>query len=137
MASIALMALLHFTFPVVKLLDFPWNLGGMVLLLAGALLNLSADQAFKTYQTTVKPFEESSVLITSGVFGLSRNPMYLGMVLILLGIALLLGTLTPVLIIPVFTLAMNVVFITAEEHMLAEKFGEDWEKYKNKVRRWL
>ena len=95
LAAIVFMVALHFLFPIRRVLNFPWSLAGLVPLVVGCGFNLFADQRFKTNATTVKPFEKSSTLVTSGVFGISRNPMYLGMVLILLGIALLLGSATP------------------------------------------
>jgi protein-S-isoprenylcysteine O-methyltransferase Ste14 len=63
--------------------------------------------------------------------------MYLGFVLILLGVALLLGSLTPWLVIPIFAILIDRVFIQVEERMLAEQFGQDWSTYKAGARRWL
>ncbi|MBW1910265.1 MAG: isoprenylcysteine carboxylmethyltransferase family protein [Deltaproteobacteria bacterium] len=103
----------------------------------GIILNLVADGVFKKLGTTVKPFEESTALITTGVFRISRHPMYVGMVLILIGIAVLMGSLTPYAVIPVFAVLMEVVFIRVEERMLEEKFSEAWLVYKEKVRRWI
>ncbi|WP_455210731.1 methyltransferase family protein [Kaarinaea lacus] len=76
-------------------------------------------------------------MITKGVFGISRHPMYLGMVLILFGIALLMGTLTPFFIVPIFALLMQNRFIVAEERMLEAKFGATWLDYKARVRQWM
>lgn len=131
------MALLHCLLPVVEIIAYPWRLLGCIPLLGGLLLNLLADQAFKRNHTTVKPFDEPTHLITTGVFRLSRHPMYLGMVLILGGIALLLGTLTPFIIVPVFAALMDAIFIRAEERMLTEQFGVAWQRYHANVRRWL
>lgn len=64
-------------------------------LIFGVALNISADRMFEQHKTTVKPFEESTALVTDGVFRFSRNPMYLGMVLILSGVVLLAGSTTP------------------------------------------
>jgi len=114
-----------------------WNLLGVVPLVIGIILNLVADGVFKKLGTTVKPFEESTALITTGVFRISRHPMYVGMVLILIGIAVLMGSLTPYAVIPVFAVLMEVVFIRVEERMLEEKFSEAWLVYKEKVRRWI
>ena len=91
LASLALMAALAFAVPVAPLLAWPWRAAGVVPIAAGVWLNLAADRAFKERGTTVKPFERSSALVTGGAFRLTRNPMYLGMVLILIGVALLLG----------------------------------------------
>jgi protein-S-isoprenylcysteine O-methyltransferase Ste14 len=63
--------------------------------------------------------------------------MYLGMVLILLGIAVLMGSLTPYAIVVVFTVLMDMIFIRVEEKMLEEKFGKVWLEYAQKVRRWV
>ena len=63
--------------------------------------------------------------------------MYLGMVLILLGIAILMGSLMPFFVVIVFATLMEVVFIKTEERMLEQKFGSVWLEYKKKVRRWL
>jgi protein-S-isoprenylcysteine O-methyltransferase Ste14 len=68
---------------------------------------------------------------------MSRNPMYLGMVLILTGIALLLRSLSPFLVILPFAILLERSFIRVEEGMLARKFGPKWEAYKAKTRRWL
>ena len=100
-------------------------------------LNLSADRKFKEVKTTVKPFESSTYLVTDGVFRISRNPMYLGMVAILLGGAVFLGTLTPFLIALIFAILIDIRFIKAEEKMLDDTFGEKWQSYKSKTGRWL
>jgi len=130
------MVLLHFLFPIAEVVPYPWQLLGCLPLLLGITLNLLADQAFKKNHTTVKPFEESSVLITAGVFQLSRHPMYPGMVFILIGTGILIGTLM-LLVIPVFALLMEVMFVRIEERMLANKFGTTWEEYQANVRRWI
>lgn len=136
-SSIIAMPVLHFLSPVLTIIHFPWNLLGIVPLGIGIIFNLVADRAFKKTGTTVKPFEESITLITTGVFRVSRHPMYVGMVLILLGIAMLLGSLTPYVVIPVFVVLMEVNFVKVEERMLEEKFNEAWSAYKRKVRRWM
>jgi protein-S-isoprenylcysteine O-methyltransferase Ste14 len=132
-----IMVVLHFLFPVSKIIPFPWSLLGVIPLSFGLVINLIADRAFKKHATTVKPFEESTALITAGVFRFSRNPMYLGFVLILLGIATLMGSLTPYLVIPPFAVLMNVLFIRVEERMLEATFGESWLEYSSRVRQWL
>jgi len=136
-ASIILMLILHFLAPVAKFIGYPWDLLGIVPLALGIILNLIADAAFKKHGTTVKPFEESSTLVTAGVFRFSRNPMYFGMVLILIGIAVLMGSLTPFLVVVTFGILMDMAFIRTEERMLEEKFGGVWLTYKKQVRRWI
>jgi len=135
--AIVLAVVLHFLFPLAQLVSFPWRLLGLAPLALGVALNLVTDQAFKRRETTVKPFEVSNALITDGFYGVSRNPMYLGMVLILLGIALLLGTFTPFLAPCILAILFDRVFIVPEERMLEEIFGETFREYKKRVRRWI
>jgi protein-S-isoprenylcysteine O-methyltransferase Ste14 len=96
-----------------------------------------ADNALRKAKTTVKPFEESSALVTSGVYRISRHPMYFGFVLILMGLAVMLGSLMPFLVIPVFAILIDTVFIRVEERMLEDKFGRAWLDYQRRVRRWI
>jgi len=135
--SIAIMLMLNFLLPLRKIIPWPWNLLGIFPLACGIALNLIADNAFRTAKTTVKPFEESTALVTSGVFRISRHPMYLGFVLSLIGIAVLLGSLVSFFVIPIFAVLMDRVFIRVEERMLEAKFDQAWFDYEAKVRRWI
>jgi protein-S-isoprenylcysteine O-methyltransferase Ste14 len=135
--AILAMVLLHFLFPVLKILPSPWNAFGVIFLLIGIVLNLMGSSLFRKVGTTIKPYEESSTLVTDGIFSMSRNPMYLGFVLILTGAAFSIGTLTPFLVIPVFMILMEMVFIKTEEKMLEKKFAQSYMTYKQKVRRWI
>jgi len=135
--SIITMVLLHFLAPILELIAYPLSWFGMVPLAAGIALNLMADSAFKKEQTTVKPFEISTTLITTGVFQISRHPMYLGMALILFGLAIVMGSLTPLIFIAIFVILMELVFVRAEEIMLKQQFGPVWDAYKNNVRKWF
>jgi len=135
--AMILMAILHFTFPGAIVIPQPWNLAGVIPIALGITINLIADKRFHEANTTVKPFEESSKLVADGVFRISRNPMYLGFVFILTGIAILLGSLSPFVILILFWIAMEKVFIETEEKMLAVRFGSQWTEYKTSVGRWL
>ena len=106
-------------------------------LLVGIVLNLWSARLFKQQRTTIKPFQRSETIVAKGPYRWSRNPMYLGMSLVLLGIALLLGSTTPMLIIPVFIGIISVRFIAVEERMLTDRFGPTYEEYCKRVRRWL
>lgn len=135
--SIILLTILHFFLPIERILIFPWNLLGLFPLAGGIYLNLAADQLFKKHGTTVKPQEKSSFMITSSVFRISRNPMYLGMVLIIAGLVLIFGSLSPWLVVILFALFLDWVFICFEEKNLQKIFGEQWADYCKKVRRWV
>jgi protein-S-isoprenylcysteine O-methyltransferase Ste14 len=137
MSFIIISLISHFLIPIYSIISYPWNSSGVVLIILGIWLNLSADRKFKEVKTTVKPFESSTYLVTDGVFRISRNPMYLGMVAILLGGAVFLGTLTPFLIALIFAILIDIRFIKAEEKMLDDTFGEKWQSYKSKTGRWL
>jgi protein-S-isoprenylcysteine O-methyltransferase Ste14 len=115
----------------------PWNLVGVISIVIGVLLNLAADKALHQANTTVKPFEEPTALITKGVYGISRHPMYLGFVLILLGVAVLMQGWTPYLVIPVFVALMEIKFVRFEEQAMQQEFGQAWLDYKRRVRRWI
>jgi len=135
--ALIIMLVLHFTFPGIKLIPLPWNLFGLILLIIGLALNIIADGVFRKAGTSVKPLQESTKLLTDDVYSISRHPMYLGFVLILIGVAILLSSLTPWVIIPIFAVLMEVVFVQVEECMPGEKFGSAWLEYKKKVRRWI
>ena len=135
--AILVCLLFHFFFPIRKILPSPWNLIGLLPLFFGIWINLSADRSFKHANTTVKPFEESNTLVQDGAFRWSRNPMYLGFMAVLLGISILLKSLSPFLVVVVFVVLMDLIFIRSEEKMLYEKFGDKWEAYRSRVRRWI
>ena len=135
--SLLLMLILKWIIPEASLVFPPWNLLGLLPLGLGVAFNLLADRKFLTRQTTVKPEELPSCLITDGVFRYSRNPMYLGMVLVLLGFFILLNSWVSFLVLPGFTALIHYHFIYPEEESLKEQFGEDWLAYQQKVPRWL
>lgn len=109
LVSIAAMVAVCWFLPGRWIIPFPWTLLGTVPVSSGIALNLAADAAFKKQETTVKPFEESRSLVTSGVYAISRNPMYLGFALILLGIAMFMGAVTPFAVIPFFVAPIETV----------------------------
>ncbi len=135
--ALGAMAGLHFVWPVAQYLSYPGILVGLVPLGIGFVLNLAADRQFKRHQTTVKPFQRSSALVTGFPFSVSRNPMYVGLTLWLVGLALMMGTVTPWVVVIVFQIVMDLRFVRAEERMLAETFGSEWESYRARVRRWI
>lgn len=137
LTSILIMLALHFLLPVTRIIPPLWNLLGLLPLGVGIYINLWTDRAFQQAKTTVKPFEAPSTLIVHGMFQITRNPMYLGFVIILLGVALLLRTLSPWIVIPIYALLLDNIYIRQEEQMMAEKFGQLWDGYKKYVRRWI
>jgi protein-S-isoprenylcysteine O-methyltransferase Ste14 len=136
-SAVVLAVLLHLLLPWRPVLFFPLRLFGLIPLGAGIAFTLLADRAMKRAGTSVKSFERSAKLLTGGVFAISRNPMYLGMALILLGLAVLMGTATPFLPAVALPLLLDRVWIEPEERSLEQQFGERFLRYRNKVSRWL
>lgn len=132
-----LLILSHFTLPIVKLNYSPYNYTGIVLILFGGLINLWTDALLKKGETTVKPHLKPSNLIVSGTFKFTRHPMYLGMLSILLGAAVIAGSLVSFIFPMIYIVLMEILFIPMEEQNLVEAFGEDYTEYREKVRKWL
>ncbi len=87
--------------------------------------------------TTVVPHHAVSRLVTAGPFQFTRNPMYTGHVVVLLGAALRTGSCWPLLIVPLCMQATTPLVILPEEEYLTRRFGEDYERYRARVRRWI
>ncbi|MFX4227418.1 MAG: methyltransferase family protein [Porticoccaceae bacterium] len=106
---------------------------------AGLLIPLCGVLAFNRARTTVDPrFPAQSVqLIQTGVYQFSRNPMYLGFLLLLTGWTFYLGNGAGFLLLPLFVLYLNRFQIEPEERILLEKFGAPYRDYLNDVRRWI
>lgn len=135
--TIVVMIGLHALVPLVTLVPGLWGLLGLIPLGLGVLLNAWAHRLFRVHETTTETFERSRALIVAGPFLYTRNPMYLGAVFILIGLALLLGSLTPFLVVPLFVWLISRRFIEHEERALAGRFGAEYQRYSGKVRRWF
>ena len=135
--ALALSAGLHFLLPIIQLIHSPYRYIGLALIACGAWLTLWADGLFKKEGTEIKPFAKPSVLVVRGPFRFSRNPMYLGMGILLAGVAVLLGSLTSFLSPVTFLLLMRLVFIPYEEDAMQETFGGSYAAYRKRVRRWF
>jgi protein-S-isoprenylcysteine O-methyltransferase Ste14 len=107
--------------------------------IAGLLILVWAVRLFKKQNTTVNPIkiENASSLVTSGVFKYSRNPMYLGMVLILLGLTFMFNLIGGIMFTLLFTMYITKFQIRPEEEVMERFFGADFIKYKQNVRMWL
>jgi protein-S-isoprenylcysteine O-methyltransferase Ste14 len=135
--GVLLMLSLHFMFSITQVVPTFWRLLGLFPIVLGLALSYAAERQFRQIGTTVHPSGETSKLVTNGLYRFSRNPMYLGMALVLLGVAFLLGSLTPFGVIPLFLWWISSQFIPREEHTLSTQFGNDWLEYKAQVRRWI
>ena len=110
-----------------------------ILATIGGLIAITGIVSFRKAKTTVDPRTpgKASELVIVGIYNYTRNPMYLGLLVILIGLALLFGAISSFLAIPIFVWFMNRLQIEPEEEALEELFGESYREYKLKVRRWL
>ncbi|MGD9720814.1 MAG: methyltransferase [Pirellulales bacterium] len=135
--AIVAMLALHFAWPGRQIVAGPWRWAGAVLIVAAVALVLWVAAIFRRHATTIKPGDTSSYLVTAGPFRFTRNPIYLGMTVLLAGVAIALGSATPWLVVPIFVVIISVKIIPVEEAILAEAFGPDYANYRAHVRRWI
>ena len=111
----------------------------LAMLALGVVVASAGVIAFRGKRTTVNPFtpSASSSVVSSGVYRVSRNPMYLGFFLALAGWALYLSNVAAVLLLPAFVAYMTQYQIKPEERALAAKFGPEFAQYMARVRRWV
>ncbi len=136
-SALVIMIGLHVFLPASRIHSFPYNYFGLILIICGFVLNIWSSNTFSRVGTPIKPFEKPNHLVTKGPFRISRNPMYLGMVFVLFGVSLLLGTVSPLIVILVFILMIQFNFINHEEKSLEQIFGEEYLEYKKRVRCWI
>lgn len=108
-----------------------------LLLLPGLASTLVASNGFRRAKTGIVPFSKSTTLVTTGIYRYTRNPMYLGMVVFLAGLALKLGSLGAWIPLPLFIAVVQQQFIRNEEIFLAAIYGDAFRTYQEKVRRWV
>jgi len=129
--------LTHFALSGPRLVFGWWRLLGVPLALAGGALSVVADALFKRYETEIVPFRESRLVVSEGPFRFSRHPMYLGFAGVMLGLAVLAGTLIPMLIVFLMVWLFRSRFIIPEEKHMEEQFGDEYVRYRERVRRWF
>lgn len=123
-------------------LDLPFEVrvaAALVLAVVGVAFDLSGLLAFRKARTTINPMkpQKTSALVTTGIYRLSRNPMYVGLVCFLLAWTVFLAALWPLAGPILFVFYVNRFQIEPEERLLERRFGEDFRQYKARVRRWL
>jgi protein-S-isoprenylcysteine O-methyltransferase Ste14 len=115
----------------------PVTLVGVVLTVGGLIFSLSGTATVLRHRTTVVPHRPVSALVTTGPFRISRNPMYTGHVISLIGAGLWAGSWWPIIVAPLCMLATYRLVIDAEEDYLTRLFGAEYGRYRARVRRWL
>jgi protein-S-isoprenylcysteine O-methyltransferase Ste14 len=106
---------------------------------AGLAIDVAAFVHFRKAKTTINPMtpEATSALVSAGVYRLTRNPMYVGMLVMLIAWALWLANPLAFILLPVFVAYLNRFQILPEERALQARFGADFERYRASVHRWL
>lgn len=130
-------AAIAFFAPIEPLLEPLWQYIGVGLMLAAFATIIYLARGFSKNKTTILPDGEPSALMQSGLFGVSRNPIYVAMALVLTGSGLAFGHLLCLSVVPVFIVLVQQIWIVQEEENLEAAFGQHYRNYKMKVRRWL
>src|SRR5262249_22614759 len=110
---------------------------GGLFVLAGFVVMFAGAGLFMQRRTAIIPYKPATLLVTSGVYGWTRNPMYLGMALAYFGLALLLNSLLSLILLVLVLAIVQPQVIAREEAYLSRAFGSDYVAYKGRVRRWI
>lgn len=110
---------------------------GLALTFVGFLLGVGAFLEFRKANTTLDPHSSAKQLVTSGIYRFTRNPIYLGFLLIVIGLPLNSGLYWGIVLAPFYVFMMNRLIIQHEEAYLGRKFGKSYSSYTSRVRRWL
>ena len=124
-----------YPFPVMEAQYAQWI--GIALIVIAVVIGVSAFAQFWRKRTSVMPYRPTTAIIESGPFRFTRNPLYVSLALGYIGIAILLNSAWPLLLLPLVLLVMHRGVILREERYLAQKFGDEYNSYKLRVRRWL
>ena len=135
--ALLLMWLLQRYFPVHQYIYSPAAYAGVIPVVIGIAMAAISAGMFVKVDTGLEPFDEATTLVTGGFFRFTRNPMYLGMFLMLFGVAILLGSLSALLPLLLFVLVIRYNFVSGEERFLEAAFGQQYLDYKSEVRRWI
>jgi|TARA_B110000014_G_scaffold196920_1_gene146000 protein-S-isoprenylcysteine O-methyltransferase Ste14 len=131
---------IYFSSTKIDLIHIPFQLPISIFILSvGILIFINPVLQFIKSKTTINPikFEETNKLVTSGIFKYSRNPMYLGMLMIVISTSIFYLNIYSMLTPFFFCLWINRFQIKREEVFLTEKFGKEYLSYKKKTRRWI
>lgn len=129
--------LVNYLFPQLKIISKPYNKLGIIVFILGILLMLWAFYLFKKNKTPIVPGQKPTFMVAERPYKFTRNPMYLGVTIALLGAAIYIGNLLSFLSPLIFFLVMNNYFVPFEEKLMEKIFGKQYSNYKKKVRRWL
>lgn len=137
LTGLVLQALIAYLAPARPVLAPIWQYGGVALMLAAFIGIVYLARGFTKNETTILPDGEPSQLMESGIFAVSRNPIYVAMALLLTGSGLAFGHVLALVVVPVFIVLVQQIWIVKEEENLEAAFGQHYRNYKMRVRRWL
>ena len=132
--------LINYTKNIFPKIKIGWgDVFGSIIIIFGIIIILSAIGLFKRYKTTITPLKpfKATKLITDGIYKFSRNPMYLGLLLVLSGVSIILNPIGGLFLIPLFILYLNLFQIIPEENAMVDLFKDEFLEYKENVRRWI
>jgi len=135
--TLVLMWLMHIVYPGFQYVHEPIAYAGITGVFLGITMAAVSAGMFKKMGTGIEPFDEATVLVTAGFYRYTRNPMYMGMFLMLAGVAFLFGSIGVLLPVFLFVLIIRNNFVLGEERFLEASFGQQYLDYKSTVRRWL
>jgi protein-S-isoprenylcysteine O-methyltransferase Ste14 len=110
---------------------------GAALVVLGLAVGVSGMREFHRHRTPTSPFRPTTALVTTGVFRFTRNPMYLGFVLLTVGVAVAFNSTAFLVSALLLTVLLDAAVIRPEERFLARRYGTDFEAYLRGTRRWL
>lgn len=135
--SVACMWVLHLKIPIAIWLREPYNWSGVVLIMVGLGIANWHARLFRRIGTNINTFGEPGELTVHGLFLRTRNPMYLGMLISLVGVACVLGSISPWTGPVVFFVLAHFWYVRIEEKAMSSKFGDKYIEYQRSVPRWL
>lgn len=137
LSCILLMIGLNVLLPTQQYLHAPFTYLGVLLIIIGLIMAFYIKNMFKQIDTEIDTFKKPRKFVDSGLFSISRNPIYLGFTIALIGVAVLIGNLVSLIGVFIFFFITNSWYIPYEEENMEKEFGNDYKIYKSKVRRWI
>ena len=138
--ALVMIAIIYLSSLIIEPITFGYQtLISILVVVIGLACAIPSFRLFAKHKTTISPFtpSETSALVTDGMYRYSRNPMYLGLVLLNIAATIFFGTWLGTLIVIAFIFILNLLQIIPEEEVLLDIFGDEYIEYKKKVRRWI
>ena len=132
-------ALIHFLLEPLPFFPDTWvgHVAGWPLVMTSVVLVIWARQTMTHSGVSVNVYKPTNSIVVSGPFGFTRNPMYLSMTLLYGGVSLIINAVWPILFLPAVLTVVHYGVIAREERYLERKFGQEYQRYRSGVRRWL